>query len=198
MKSLPDTMLTKLSLNQQHVAYTTKPPLSLSLYKCKNFLRSVMNKQRSVSRRSETRGLPSVSRQIRHWVCSPCPASRSISEGSTIGDGGTNGDNSSSSAIWISNPHQHPERAPIRFRSRLFVLVAVKQQVIVRWWVGTGSTPAVKVQYWHFYPFRPHYTILESLEKVYFDFFKYYYLFIFLNKKININQLRVATYRRDP
>jgi hypothetical protein len=45
--------------------------------------------------------LPSVSRQIRHWICSEGPASRSIEEGSERGIGGTRGEDSAWSAIEI-------------------------------------------------------------------------------------------------
>lgn len=46
---------------------------------------------------------PSVSRQIRHWICSPTPDSRSISPGSVWGGGGIRGDDCSPrSAIRVS------------------------------------------------------------------------------------------------
>lgn len=51
---------------------------------------------------NEKNKIPSVSRQIRHWICSSGPASRSISPGSVIGDGGTRGDSSERSAIEAS------------------------------------------------------------------------------------------------
>lgn len=65
-----------------------------------NLKMKITKKKKSEKKKVESE-LPSVSRQIRHWICSEGPASRSISEGSERGIGGTRGEVSEWSAIEI-------------------------------------------------------------------------------------------------
>lgn len=53
---------------------------------------NVEDTNRSKNKKQMNSKLPSVSRQILHWICSPWPASRSISPGSPIGGGGIRGE----------------------------------------------------------------------------------------------------------
>lgn len=65
--------------------------------------------------------LPSVSRQIRHWICSEGPASRSIEEGSTGGRGGTRGEVSDSEWSAIKIERRRIEMSHERFNQELWI-----------------------------------------------------------------------------